>query len=81
MRLSRLAEMLTLNYCTIYEWVRRCNLPAFKVNGSYWIDPKLAARWWREHSTTSAKASASGRTRPTKTRAGDKLPTGDDRRE
>jgi excisionase family DNA binding protein len=54
MGLAELAEMLTISYDTVYKWVRECNLPATKVGGTYWIDPQLVARWWREHSTTDS---------------------------
>jgi hypothetical protein len=53
MRLSQFATMLEVSYDTVYKWVRSCNLPAKKIAGTYWIDPREAARWWREHCTTS----------------------------
>ncbi len=51
MSLSELAEMLAVNYFTVYKWVRQYDLPATKIAGTYWIDPHLAARWWEQHST------------------------------
>jgi excisionase family DNA binding protein len=63
MSLSEFAQILTVSYFTIYKWVRELGLPATKIGGSYWIDPKLAARWWRDHSTAIAKPPASIRSR------------------
>jgi excisionase family DNA binding protein len=59
MTLSELAEALGVSYMTVYRWVRTAGLPAQKITGSYWVDPKLAARWWRDHSTSVAKAPVS----------------------
>ncbi len=58
MTLMDLKETLGVSYDTVYKWVRECSLPATKIAGTYWIDPQLAARWWREHSTTLAKPPA-----------------------
>jgi hypothetical protein len=66
MRLSRFAMVFAVSYDCAYDWVRKCDLPAMKINGTYWIDPRLAARWWCEHSTTIAKPPTTGRTRSTK---------------
>jgi hypothetical protein len=65
MRLSQLAVLLALSYDCVYDWVRTCDLPAAKINGTYWIDPQLAAQWWRDHSTVTAKAPVAARKRPT----------------
>jgi excisionase family DNA binding protein len=59
MTLKALAEILGVSYDTTYKWVRKYGLPATKVGGTYWVDPELAANWWRNHSTTSAKPPAS----------------------
>jgi excisionase family DNA binding protein len=58
MTLSELAEMLGVCHRTVKRWVQTAGLPAQKIRGTYWIDPTLAARWWRDHSTTVAKPSA-----------------------
>ena len=52
MRLSQFAQLLEVSYDTVYKWVRSCGLPATKIAGTYWIDPRMAAQWWRSHSTT-----------------------------
>jgi excisionase family DNA binding protein len=49
--LAALAELLGVSYKTVYKWARTSELPAQKIAGSYWVDPKLAARWWRNHAT------------------------------
>jgi hypothetical protein len=48
MSLSEFAEFMKVCYQTAYRWVKEEQLPAAKVRGSYWLDPVLAARWWRE---------------------------------
>lgn len=53
MTLMALAVLLGVSYDTVYRWVHDSGLPAQKIRGSYWIDPHLAARWWREHATTA----------------------------
>lgn len=55
MTLSELAEILGVHYQTVLKWVQIGGLPAQKITGSYWIDPQLAARWWRNHEVTSKK--------------------------
>jgi hypothetical protein len=52
MRLSHFANFLDVSYDTVYKWVRTCGLPATKIAGTYWIDPRVAARWWRQHCTS-----------------------------
>jgi excisionase family DNA binding protein len=58
MTLSELAEMLGVCHRTVKRWVQTARLPAQKIRGNYWIDPQLAARWWRDHEVTIAKPPA-----------------------
>jgi hypothetical protein len=69
MKLSTFAGIVGCSYDASYDWVTRCGCPATKVNGTYWLDPALAARWWREHSTPAVvtKPRPTGRVRPPKT--------------
>lgn len=55
MTLSGLAEILGVHYQTVLKWVQAGGLPAQKITGSYWIDPQLAARWWRDHEVIPKK--------------------------
>jgi transposase-like protein len=63
MTLSALAGLFSISYDTVYKWVREYDLPATKIAGTYWVDPHLAARWWRNHSTTIQKPPAAVRRR------------------
>jgi hypothetical protein len=54
MRPSHLAMIFAVSYDAVYDWITKCGCPASKVNGSYWLDGRLVARWWRAHSTAIA---------------------------
>jgi Helix-turn-helix domain len=55
MTLPAFAALLGVSYDTVKRWMRTAGLPAQKIRGTYWIDPQLAARWWRDHEVTSKK--------------------------
>jgi hypothetical protein len=71
MRLSQFVAVPGVSYDCGYDWITKCGLPATKINGTYWIDPYEAARWWREHSTvlvSPTKKSTRGKTKAVRER-------------
>jgi predicted DNA-binding transcriptional regulator AlpA len=36
---------------TLYKHVKSGSLPSYQIGGAIWIEPRDAAKWFRDHST------------------------------
>jgi hypothetical protein len=52
MHLTKFAAFMGVSYDTALRWVKEEGFPAARIRTTYWVDPVLAAGWWRSRMVT-----------------------------